>query len=235
MSTILFIRHGQASFGSENYDELSPLGIEQSRCLGRHFAQFDDPIDAVYSGPCRRQRDTARHLIDAAKGEGRSLPDCRALPGMNEYPAFDILKRCVPLLLRTDPEFQSLFSPNAPLANDRHFNRAYNYVMALWVRGRLDLGPLESYVDFVSRVRASLETLQRDEGRGRRIAVVTSGGPISMILKLALELTDEMAMRMGAVVANSSLTDLKYDEGRMTLTAFNRVPHLNRKALVTYR
>ena len=34
MSRILLVRHGQASFGADDYDDLSPTGHEQSRVLG---------------------------------------------------------------------------------------------------------------------------------------------------------------------------------------------------------
>ena len=35
MGVILLVRHGQASFGSDNYDVLSPLGQRQARRLGQ--------------------------------------------------------------------------------------------------------------------------------------------------------------------------------------------------------
>lgn len=36
MATIYLIRHGQASFGAENYDKLSPLGERQASILVRN-------------------------------------------------------------------------------------------------------------------------------------------------------------------------------------------------------
>ncbi|EPM78754.1 hypothetical protein A249_34210, partial [Pseudomonas syringae pv. actinidiae ICMP 18804] len=38
MGSIYLIRHGQASFGADDYDVLSPVGIRQSRVLGAHLA-----------------------------------------------------------------------------------------------------------------------------------------------------------------------------------------------------
>ena len=38
MSVLLLVRHGQASWGSADYDVLSDLGHEQSRLLGKHLA-----------------------------------------------------------------------------------------------------------------------------------------------------------------------------------------------------
>ena len=37
MTTIYFIRHGQASFGAESYDQLSPNGELQAKILGQYF------------------------------------------------------------------------------------------------------------------------------------------------------------------------------------------------------
>ena len=37
MSELHLVRHAQASFGSDNYDQLSDLGHRQSRLLGGHF------------------------------------------------------------------------------------------------------------------------------------------------------------------------------------------------------
>ena len=45
MITILLARHGQASFGKKNYDELSELGITQARMLGAHYAHTQRRID----------------------------------------------------------------------------------------------------------------------------------------------------------------------------------------------
>jgi broad specificity phosphatase PhoE len=59
MSMIYFIRHGQASFGHNDYDNLSPLGKQQARILARHLLDTDFRADAVYSGTMVRQKDTA--------------------------------------------------------------------------------------------------------------------------------------------------------------------------------
>jgi broad specificity phosphatase PhoE len=39
MATIFLIRHGQAQFGMEEYDALSPTGIEQAKILGKSFVE----------------------------------------------------------------------------------------------------------------------------------------------------------------------------------------------------
>ena len=62
MSTIYLVRHGQGSFGTENYDRLSSVGREQVKLLGAHLAESGERIDHVYSGALNRQLETAELL-----------------------------------------------------------------------------------------------------------------------------------------------------------------------------
>ena len=39
MGIIYFVRHGQASLGAQNYDQLSDLGYAQAEQLGLYFQQ----------------------------------------------------------------------------------------------------------------------------------------------------------------------------------------------------
>ena len=38
MGEIILVRHGQAAFASDNYDQLTDLGWQQARWLGEHLA-----------------------------------------------------------------------------------------------------------------------------------------------------------------------------------------------------
>ena len=50
MGTLYLVRHGQASFGADNYDQLSALGWRQSRRLGEHFLQQGRQFDVILTG-----------------------------------------------------------------------------------------------------------------------------------------------------------------------------------------
>ena len=63
MGSIYLIRHGQASFGAENYDVLSPLGFQQSAALGDYLDQMGIRFDRCVSGELNRQQDTARATL----------------------------------------------------------------------------------------------------------------------------------------------------------------------------
>ena len=66
MGVVLLVRHGQASFGAENYDALSPLGFEQSRMLGEALGARGIGADLIVHGTMRRHRETAETCAAAA-------------------------------------------------------------------------------------------------------------------------------------------------------------------------
>ena len=53
MGVVLLVRHGQASFGAEDYDVLSETGWEQSRLLGAWLGERKVTPDAVLHGDMR--------------------------------------------------------------------------------------------------------------------------------------------------------------------------------------
>ncbi|NUQ87355.1 MAG: histidine phosphatase family protein, partial [Glycomyces artemisiae] len=58
MGLLLLVRHGQASFGADDYDVLSETGWEQARLLGRWLAERRVTPTAVVQGGMRRHRET---------------------------------------------------------------------------------------------------------------------------------------------------------------------------------
>ena len=63
MGTLYMIRHGQASFGSANYDLISETGVLQSRILAEYLLAVGLAPDALYSGAMERQKDTAGAMV----------------------------------------------------------------------------------------------------------------------------------------------------------------------------
>ena len=64
MGQVVVVRHGQASFGAEDYDVLSGTGEEQARVVGRSLAHLEP--DLVVHGSLVRQRRTAELAASAA-------------------------------------------------------------------------------------------------------------------------------------------------------------------------
>jgi broad specificity phosphatase PhoE len=76
------------------------------------------------------------------------------------------------------------------------------------------------------------------EGRARRLVVCTSAGVIGAAVAEVMNLSDHEALKISWAVHNSSITRLQYDTSRVSLTAFNAVPHLERpghRELITFR
>lgn len=226
VSTLLLIRHGQASFGADDYDVLSPRGIEQARALGRYLGGRARPLDALYAGPRRRQIDTAHHARAAAAEAGLELPAITEIPELDEYPAFE--------LLRYHIESGAVPPDATTAAADGSLDRVFEAMTRQWVRGELDTGALETFAAFGARVERGLRAVMDAEGRGRQVAVVTSGGPISIAMRKSLSLPDEMVMRIAAVIGNASVTEMRWRGSELSLFGFNHLHHVGAD-LVTYR
>src|SRR5262245_30455291 len=85
MSRIYLVRHGQASFGSHDYDRLTPAGVAQCEQLARHWQAIGRNVELVFSGTLRRQRESAEAFARAATRPGADPPIVRPLPGFEEY------------------------------------------------------------------------------------------------------------------------------------------------------
>ena len=66
MPVVLLVRHGQASFGAEDYDVLSDTGREQSQVVGVELGRRGLRSPVAVCGSLRRQKDTADIALAAA-------------------------------------------------------------------------------------------------------------------------------------------------------------------------
>ena len=238
MSTLVLIRHGQASLTAADYDVLSPTGIEQSRRLGGYLAAMGRGFDRIYSGPLRRQIDTARHLREAAAAAGLALPEVIVEPDLDEMPALAIPRERAPELAG-DPSIAAHLEAIAAAGDDRlayhrAFEPLFQAMMRRWLAGEFD-AQVEPHAAFQARVEAAIERALAAAGKGARVAMITSAGPVGAAVRRAYALAPWDGMRATFVVANASLTELKHRPGELTLTAFNALPHLHDPALVTLR
>ena len=87
MGQLWLVRHGQASFLEENYDQLSSRGEAQARLLGEYWASHNVVFDHVYSGPRVRQRETARIAGEAFESAGVPWPAPQVLSEFDEFQA----------------------------------------------------------------------------------------------------------------------------------------------------
>ena len=91
MSRVYLVRHGQAAFGTDDYDRLTETGIAQCQQLARHWRAIGRHVDLVYSGTLRRQRESAEAFAKAAaEQDGVTLP-VQSLAGIEEYDHLSLL------------------------------------------------------------------------------------------------------------------------------------------------
>jgi broad specificity phosphatase PhoE len=243
VSTLYLIRHGQASYGAADYDVLSPRGERQAAELGRHLARTGAMFDALYSGPLRRQRDTATLLAAAAREAGAVLPELRIVDELAEYDAFSIIQRFLPMLVDHHPELRPLVDGTAGADAIRLMDHAFEAAVAAWSSGRIAHDDIESFAAFTERVRRGLERVMHAHAGGQRVAVVSSGGPISITVGLALALGPDQTMAIGRAIRNASISEVRWRSrgfawrpGQLSLYGFNHVAHLEHDAdLITYR
>ncbi|MBK59280.1 phosphoglycerate mutase family protein [Pseudomonas stutzeri] len=237
MGSIYLIRHGQASFGAENYDVLSPLGFQQSAALGDYLDQMGIRFDRCVSGELNRQQDTARATLQQMSSRVESqLPPLVIDAAFNEFRADEVIRAHMDDLLAVEPGAMQVF---ANAANHRaEFQRLFKYVIQRWVSGDHEKQGLESWQSFVNGVRAGLSRLLEQADKKDNIAVFTSGGTITALLQLIIGVSPIKAFELNWQIVNTSLSRLKYRDQDVALASFNSHAHLEllkNPELVTYR
>lgn len=234
MTRILLIRHGQASFGSDDYDRLSELGQEQSRRVGEHLAALPHHPAGAYSGTLRRQQQTAELAL---AGYGGGTPAVEATSAFNEYHAGPLFEAYLGRVLERDPELARL--GDAVLNERRAFQRAFEGVMQCWLSDPAPPPPVpESWSQFRRRVAEGLEQIAHTHGKDDTIHVYTSGGVIAIGVAVALELSALQTVMLNWRVYNGSITELAYGRRGWSLMGFNAVDHFALKEperLLTFR
>lgn len=231
MGTLYLIRHGQASYGESDYDRLSARGEIQARAVGRWLATAR--LDAIYSGPHKRQVQTATFAAEEATTLGATLPPREELAELAEYPAFEMLKHFVPRLVAQDPKFQALETAPTP----RLLDEAFHTILHRWASDEWSVDGVERVSAFVARVRSGLTRVLAAAPSGARIACVTSAGPIGVAVGLTFGIPDARMVRTSIVIRNASVTELRFrtqDFSRnaawkpeqVSLVTFNLTAHL---------
>ncbi len=240
MSTLLMVRHGQASFGEIDYDRLSRMGVTQSSLLGDYWLKRGQRFDALFTGAQKRQIDTLLMVRKAYRQAGWDLPEPVVNEAFNEYDTSSMLANCLPILLKDNPDLEKTVAQAMDLEGDstgrrKAFQDILTIVMNRWIAGEIDPESVESWEEFTKRVTRGVEEIVAAYPAGKTVAVFTSGGPISAVMQYALETSDRVALALGWVVKNASINEFKYKGDRFSLTGFNMTPHFDEDAYVTYR
>ncbi len=235
MATIYLVRHGQASFGAENYDRLSALGERQAQVAGRYLRDAGVVFDAVYSGDLERQRDTARLVLQSQPRPVPHHTDTR----FNEIRNDEQLEHLAPVLAESNPALRELLERG--LRSSKDYQKVIEAVFNHWVSPGCEEPRIQSWEDYSAGVHAALREVMQAQGAGKTLGIFTSGGTIATIVAQVLGLGGEHTYRFYEPVFNCSITQVFYSGTRASLSYFNDRSFLQvlgaqaGEELVTYR
>lgn len=216
MTTIYLIRHGQASFGAESYDKLSPNGELQAKLLGQYFNQILKEEPYVIAGSMQRHQQTANLALAECFPEAAIQTDS----AWNEFNHQQVFAQYEPRfnephLLKQDVENE--VNPRAYLA------KIFEGAIERWTGGDYHHEYDESWPDFKSRVEMALQNLcdELAKTKPRYAVVFTSGGVISVAAGKLLELNPNRTFALNWAITNTSMTTLRLVGNEPQLLSLN--------------
>lgn len=222
MGTLYLVRHGQASFGADDYDRLSELGHRQSVRLGEYFAERGIHFDGLIAGTLRRHKETLAGILQGMNRGGEHL----SWDGLDEYDSDAVIATVHP---------DKLQKPTSPEMVRHHF-RLLRDGLAQWMAGATQPAGMPTYRDFVAGVAGALDHVRANH-YGKNVLVVTSGGPISTAVGHVLGTPAQTTIDLNMRIRNTAITEFAFTPKRHMLVSFNAIPHLDAPAYrdwVTY-
>lgn len=239
MAVLYLIRHGQAAFGNPEYDQLSSIGKRQARILGRHLSRYLPRLDALCSGGMKRQDETADLAREAM---GPSPPPLHTREAFREYDHEALFRAYLPTFMADrggtePPGIETL------LRDPKQLERALRHVLRSWIDGTGHEGPpVMGWQDFCTGAMAGVEGLLKTHGPKGRVAVFTSGGVITAVLRSLLGMSGRRALGINLSIYNGSITQVYVPSadrvGDALLLGYNNITHLELagdKDLITFR
>lgn len=210
MGTLYLVRHGQASFGADNYDQLSALGERQSVRLGEHFAQLGLQFEAVITGTLQRHAQTWAGI---AQGAGLAhTPLLRS--GLNEYDSAAIIRAVHPAPLPKPANAEEV----------KHHFRLLREGLTAWSEDKLQPAGMPPYAEWVRGITDVLDHV-RAQYSGN-VLLVSSGGPIATATGHMLGASAATSIELNLRIRNSAVSEFVFTPKRHMLLAFNSIAHL---------
>jgi broad specificity phosphatase PhoE len=215
MPTLYLVRHGQASFGAEDYDHLSELGVRQCAALGEYLHARGRRFDGVVRGSLRRHEQSLVALARTLPG----LPAAQVLPALDEYDAHGIARTVAGAAGAPAPQ-----AGTSQEARREHF-RLLREGLDAWMAGTLSVPGMPSWREFDAGVAAALEHIRKCYAGD--VLMVSSGGPISTAVAQVLGAPAPSVVALNLQMRNSALTEFVFTPRRHLLVTFNTLPHLD--------
>ncbi|GIT63996.1 MAG: hypothetical protein Ct9H300mP22_3960 [Gammaproteobacteria bacterium] len=137
---------------------------------------------------------------------------------MNEYNGDSLIKthlRDIGEITKSDYEFGS------SIIDAKTFQSLFEDATTKWIRNELNPSENESnfeyWQEFKQRVYGALDEIMSQHSSGSRVLISTSGGVIAMALQRVLQFPDDQVIQTNWVVHNSSVTRIRYGNGKISL------------------
>jgi broad specificity phosphatase PhoE len=229
VGTLYLVRHGQASFGAADYDNLSELGAEQAAHLGRWFAQAQIKPTRLIAGGLRRHQQTSRAWAQGFVDDGGALPDAAFHsidPRWNEYDHEDIFGKGTKAFGLEGMKNKDM--------NKRDFQKLFEKAITRWISTKHDQEYAEPWAAFSGRCSQALDDVKKM--RGETVVVFSSGGTIGATVAHVLGLPSTHAMQFNYLIANCSVSRIIYRDEQASLASFNNFAMFETTPeLLTYR
>lgn len=228
MAFVYLIRHGQAGFGTQHYDALSPLGQRQAEHLGAWLRTCHIQSASCRSGSMQRQRQTAQLCVPLILGEQSAAPPIQTDERLNEFDYLDILSAHIP---NCSSDAALLGFLNQQSGDPRRvFQRLFSEAVAHWVahERKIDGSAYrERWHEFQQRTQAALtDAVGLARAEGVNVMLFTSGGVISAMVQNLLGIGDERIFDLNSTLLNTGITRLRVGHKRVHLDYLNACPHL---------
>src|SRR5690606_1454600 len=216
MTTIYLIRHGQASFGAESYDKLSPNGELQAKLLGRYFDEILKEAPYVVAGSMQRHQQTAQLALAECFPESEPVTDS----AWNEFNHQQVFAQYEPRFNQPELLNEDVSQHANPGA---YLSKISEGAIERWTGGDYNHEYEESWPDFKHRVETALQHLCDDlaEKKPRYAVVFTSGGVISVAAGKILGLSPNKTFALNWAITNTSMTTLRLVGNQPQLLSLN--------------
>ena len=216
MGMLYLVRHGQASFGAANYDQLSELGHKQCVRLGEYFKAKGLHFDAMLRGSLKRQEQSLAGVMEGLHQP--SAPVSSVWPALNEYDSTAVLRTV---------QAHALPAPNSTDEYRNHF-RLLRQGLTRWTAGEITPEGMPTFNDFKSGIVAALDHVRNSHSAN--VLMVSSGGPIATAVTHVLGAPSEVLIDLNMRIRNSAVTEFSFTPKRHQLHSFNNLPHLDGEA-----
>ncbi len=237
MSKIFLIRHGQASFLKEDYDNLSNKGIEQSEALGTYFLNNEIHFDKIYIGNLKRHQQTFDAYSKAFINDGIELAKPVFLNDLNEHQALEAFKFAYEEFIEVNSNAKTLFEEVKikPHLQQSNYIQIFGLFFNEFVSGNYPLNdhPVQSWRDFRIQAKKGIATILENTNQNETIGVFTSGGTKSSIIGDSLDLREQKILELNMAIRNSSFSQLHFSNNKFNILSINEIPHLS-KELITF-